>query len=101
MLERKSRLLSQIGPFWPSSIAALCFCFSMVFGKPASIFPDRALALRHFIIYKRGLIGIEPALESARARPCGRCPPIHPRGHRYGRSEKKNIALAAWYAPFG
>src|SRR6188472_2472674 len=31
----------------------------------------------------------------------GRCPPTTPLEDRYGRSQKKNIALAAWHAPLG
>ena len=47
------------------------------------------------------LSAFQLALDSAERSGYGRCPDNTPRGYRYGRSPKKNIAVAAWHAPFG
>src|SRR6195952_5553788 len=59
------------------------------------------LALSHSILYKRGLIGISARADCAGPSACGDASPttLLTRTLRYGRSEKKNIALAAWHAP--
>src|SRR5580698_8156581 len=64
--------------------------------------PTFKLALRRVILYKRGLIGILSLRRGALAARFGTMPTDNtPRGHRYGRSQKKNIAIAAWHAPLG
>jgi hypothetical protein len=64
--------------------------------------PILKLALKRAILYKRGLIGILSLRRGALAARFGTMPTENtPRGHRYGRSQKKNIAIAAWHAPFG
>jgi hypothetical protein len=64
--------------------------------------PILKLALRPAILYKRGLIGILSLRLGALAARFGTMPTDNtPRGHRYGRSQKKNIAIAAWHAPLG
>jgi hypothetical protein len=58
--------------------------------------------LEDIILYKRGLIGILSLRPGAPAARYGTMPPDNiPRGHRHGRSQKKNIAIAAWHAPLG
>src|SRR5258708_3042752 len=60
------------------------------------------VALPGIILYKRGLIGILSLRRGALAARFGTMPTDNtPRGHRYGRSQKKNIAIAAWHAPLG
>ena len=66
MLERKSRVLSQFGRFFASPD----FLFGHdLFGKPASTFPDHALALNPPILYKRGLTGISARCPQRFSRP--------------------------------
>src|SRR5258708_879798 len=58
-----------------------------------------ALALTPSFRYKRGLIRISPA-PKAPGRPHRTTTRQPCKDLRYGRSEKKNIAVAAWHAPF-
>src|SRR5579863_3408626 len=75
-------------------------------GRKIAVFeaflPIFKLALDGVILYKRGLIGILSLRRGALAARFGTMPTDNtPRGHRYGRSQKKNIAIAAWHAPLG
>src|SRR3979409_877114 len=49
-----------------------------LFGKRVPTFPDHALALRHAILYKRGLIGISARAKNASAVRFGTMPPTTP-----------------------
>ena len=81
-----------------SAAGAKIAAFEPIFGRFRGL---PTLALRHFILYKRGLIGIAARALTVRAVRFGRCLRNTPRGHRYGRSQKKNLAVAPWHAPFG
>src|SRR5947209_1460138 len=59
------------------------------------------LALHWPILYKRGLIGISARAKTLQPSATDDASDNTPRGHRHGRSQKKNIALAAWHAPLG
>src|SRR6266700_3318564 len=59
------------------------------------------LALAPPILYKRGLIGISACAKTLQPSAWDDASDNTHRGHRHGRSPKKNIALAAWHAPLG
>jgi hypothetical protein len=69
------------------------------------ILPETALALPGVILYKPGLdrhLSASPLLRGAKAVLFeDDASEIIPKDNRYGRSQTKNFALAAWHAPLG